>query len=170
MAAPASSDSLVACVGFLDSRGSPLYVRTFGGAAGGEEAAKLHSAIFAGVDVLTERVRMERPPVLPARSAAPSAATADPFLGLLCTVEEWKVFGSASNSGLRVVAVIRDVLLREDAVRDLFKRLQALWIDAVCNPFAPLDGRVVSPGFEEATQRLVAVASSSLMYLGPLPF
>ena len=66
--------------------------------------------------------------------------------------------------------VVRDVLVREDKVREVFRDLHRLYVDAVCNPFVPLDARITSPAFEERVYRVVDAANAVIEFTGPLPF
>ena len=91
--------------------------------------------------------------------------------------------------------VVKDVLLREDKVREvrppaalafyalaltcyaahtlpllqLFKSLHRLYVEAACNPFAHIDGKITSPRFEERVYNIVVAANSSIEYKGPVP-
>ena len=152
-----------------------MYFKSFGG----DEAARLQFSVFAALDVIAARVPEVRA-LAPAAGSTPAApappaasggvAGADRFLGLLFPVEEHKVFGYVTNGNVKFVVVIRDVLLLEDRVRELFRALHRRYLDAVSNPFTSHDARITSPAFEEAVYRLVEVANETLEYRGPLPF
>jgi hypothetical protein len=43
----------------------------------------------------------------------------DLFLGLLYPVEEHKIFGYVTNTDIKILLVVKDMLLREDKMRDL---------------------------------------------------
>jgi len=94
-----------------------------------------------------------------------------------------KLFGFASATGLKIIVAVKDVLLREDRVRDTFKALQRLYVDAYCNPFTPLEpaagglqeaaggGALAAacPSFDRAVAQLVAQADRAIAYVGPMP-
>jgi hypothetical protein len=166
-------------------------------AGGGEEeaeeeaeaaaAARLQLAVYASLDLLEERARPVSFPPASASASAPAppqqpaasggAETRDPFLGLLMPVDDLKVFGYASGTQLRVLVVMRDVLLREDRVRELFSRLHRLYVDAVCAPFSPaggaeapaaaLAGVLAGERFGAAVARLCEQVD--VLYRGPVP-
>ncbi len=71
---------------------------------------------------------------------------------------------------MKIIVVVRDVLLREDRVREFFRGLHRVYADAVSNPFAPPNAKLVSPAFEEAVTRLVDGANGQIVYKGPVPF
>ena len=86
-----------------------------------------------------------------------------------------KLFGYASASGLRIILAIRDVLLREDRVREAMRELHRLYTDAASNPFAPLEpppGALAAacPSLDARLAQLVAAADRAVRYDGPMPF
>lgn len=110
------------------------------------------------------------PAAAAAAAAVGPAPSASCFLGLLLPAEEHKVFGYVTNGNVKFVVVVRDVLLKEDKVITLFRSLHRLYTEAVCNPFAPLEGPITSPSFEIAVYRLVEAANATIQYIGPLLF
>ena len=100
-----------------------------------------------------------------------------------------------TNTGVTIIAVVRDVLLREDRVRELFRGLHRLYVDAACSPLlgglgvsvgglgggggagggggpagaALGEERLTSPSFEEAVTRLVEASNGQIEYRGPVP-
>lgn len=72
--------------------------------------------------------------------------------------------------------MVRDVLLREDRVRELFRNLHRLYSDTIVNPFTPListstheEEKLSSPTFEEALTRIMEAANGQIEYRGPVP-
>lgn len=163
MAAP---PPVIAAVAVVGRAGNPLYFKSFGG----DEAAKLQLSVFASLDAISEKVPESRVVVPGAPPVVAPGTQVPQFLGLLFPVEEHKVFGYLTNSNVKIIIVVRDVLLREERVRELFKAIHRLYVDAVCNPFTPLDGKITSPAFEEAVYRVVEAANGSIEYRGAMPF
>jgi hypothetical protein len=164
---------LVAAVAFIGRGSAPLYFKAFAHALSGDDVARLQLVVYSALDVIGERVREERPPPpvpKPGMPPPPSAPPMDQFLGLLSVVDDYKVFGGVDNGNVKCVVVMRDVLLREDVLKDLFRRLHTLYTDACSNPFAPIDGSVSSPAFEEGLYRLVDAATPVLEYRGAMAF
>lgn len=157
------SAPVIACVAVVGKGNRPLYFKSFGG----DEAAKLQLTVFSSLDIISDKVPESRA-VVP--GSPPLTAPADKFLGLLFPVEEHKVFGYVTNSNVKLVVVVRDVLLREDKVRELFRNIHRLYVDAVSNPFASMDTKITSPAFEEGIYRLVEAANGVIEYRGPMPF
>ncbi len=137
----------------------PLYFKTF---VGGAEYLRLQLGVFASLDVVEEKLALRR-------SGRVAEGAKDSFLGMLMPVEEFKVFGYVTSTNVKLLLVVRDVLLREDRLRDTFKAVHRLYADAISNPFAPTDGALAAPMFEEAMTRTLDSAASSIVYSGPLP-
>ncbi|KAI2498922.1 hypothetical protein MHU86_15550 [Fragilaria crotonensis] len=90
----------------------------------------------------------------------PGAYGADAmWVGLLCPVEEMRVYGYMTTSKLKLMAVVEDTLdsfqglqgkLLEDEVKQLFIRIHELLVEYTLNPFNPIDGRKFSsPSFDK---------------------
>lgn len=158
---PAAAPPLIACVAIVAPAGDLLYFRSFVG----DEQIKLQLAVFASLDYVDEKLRAARAP--PQSTPPAPAGAGDCFLGLLYPFEDYKTFGYVTGTGVRLVVVMRDVLLREDKVRELFRALHRTYVDAVSNPFASLDGPLTSPAFEQEVYRLAEASNSVLEYRGP---
>ena len=81
--------------------------------------------------------------------------------------EDYKTFGYVTGTGIRIIIVMRDVLLREDKVRELFRALHKSYVDAISNPFAALDSPLAAPSFEQDVYRLVEASNAVVEYKGP---
>jgi hypothetical protein len=163
-AAPSSADGVIAAVCFLGTGSSPLFFRAYAPYAGSLAALQLELAVFSALDVLDERVPERRVPPLP---SSPSACG---FLGLLLHVEEFKVFGFATATSSRIVVVVRDVLLREDRMRELFSQLHRCYAAAVASPFAAEGAPLSGAAFEREVARVVRAAGPQILYQGATPF
>lgn len=174
---------LISCVAIVGRQNTPLYIKTFSG----EEMSRMQFAVFSCLDMIAEKVDEKRIGSKvaaggggagaggagasgAAAGAAAGASSTDPFLGLLYPVEEHKIFGYLTNTNIKILVVVRDVLLREDKVRELFKALHRLYIDAVSNPFVDVEAPITSPLFEQAVYRLVEHSNAVIEYRGPMPF
>ena len=57
------------------------------------------------------------------------------YLGLLYPIEELRVYGYLSNCRVKLIAVVDDDEVKEAEMKALFRRLHALYVDTVSNPF-----------------------------------
>ena len=164
MAAPPPDSNVIAAVCFLGRGSTPLYFRAFPPYAAPASALQLELAVFSALDVMDERVPERRAP------PAPAPPSASGFLGLLLHAEEFKVFGFATPTASRIVVVVRDVLLREDKMRELFAQLHRCYAGAVASPFAAEGAPLGGANFVADVARVVRAASSSILYMGVVPF
>ena len=161
----------VAAVSVVGRGGELLFFRAFVG-GGADEALLLQLACFSSLDAMDERVPAR---AIPQAAAAPGGSTqpSSGFLGLLLPVEDYKVFGFATPTGVRILVAVRDVLLREDRVREMFAKLHRAYVDAAAAAFAPAEAEgapFALAAFGGAVARIVADSNSAILYLGPVPF
>jgi hypothetical protein len=166
MSSPAADTPVIAAVSFTSASSAPLFFRAFAAAARSDEEFSLRLAAFAALDAVDERAVERRGAGAPAPQPSPGGT----FLNLLLPVEDHKVFGYVTATGVRIVVVVKDVLLREDRVRELFVRLHAAFADAVASPWAPTgDAPLEAPAFAAAVDAVVAAYSTAIRYSGPVP-
>lgn len=86
----------------------------------------------------------------------------EPYLGLLFPTEEFRVFGYVTNSATKFILVLgaedaagaaaagqQQQQQREDALRAVFRRLHALYVDVVaCNPLYNVGAPIASARFD----------------------
>ena len=126
-AQPQPLSRLIAGVSYVDRRGSLLYFRAFpmdrlSSVGGDHNPASLEMAMFAGLDYINEKLAGTL--AAPGTTRNPARTmTNDLFLGLLYPLADIKLFGYVSATGLRIIVAVKDVLLKEDVVRELFKQL-----------------------------------------------
>jgi Sedlin, N-terminal conserved region len=171
--------SLILAVAIVGKSNNLRYFKTFGV----DDMIKLQMAIYGSLDILDERAA-ERANALSTNSANKQQqggqqggdksqlgnAKFDSFLGLLCIVQDYKIFGYISGANVKIIIAIKDVLLKEDKVRSLFTSLHNSYLHAVSNPFADFDSKISSPTFEQEVFALVTTSASQIEYKGPLPF
>lgn len=159
----------VAAVALVGRGGEPLHFHAF--VAGADEALLLQLACFSALDAMDERVP---PRSLPGGPAAPAPnGPVSGFLGLLLPVEDYKVFGFATPTGVRILVAVRDVLLREDRVREMFARLHRCYVDAAAAAFAPADAEgapFALARFRADVARVIGESNEAIRYTGPVPF
>ena len=161
-------DPVIACVAFVSATSQSLFFRVFSAASGSDEELALQLAVFSALDAIDERVPERRVPPPPPGTALPPVGS---FLNLLLPVEDHKVFGYLTATSVRIIVIVKDVLLREDRVRELFVRLHAAYADAIASPFASVgDAPITSPSFASAIDTVVAAHSTAIRYSGPVPF
>lgn len=128
----------LACVAVLDRSHAPLYIKCFVNNPGELE---FHYIVNGSLDVFEERAEMGR--------------AGDPFLGMVHATVDFKVFGFAGNSGVKLVGIFYDDLPSTSELLPFFQQLHQLVIDSTCNPFYKPGTRITSARFESAISRLM---------------
>ena len=166
-------EPVIACVAFVGHDSAPLFFRAFPPASSADDELKLHLAVFSALDAVDERVPARRLPAepRPAGAGAGGGAGGGAFLNLLLPVEDFKVFGYVTATSVKILVIVKDVLLREDRVRELFVRLHAAYADAVASPFAPVGSAPLElPALGAAVDAVVAAHTTAIRYTGAVPF
>ena len=75
---------------------------------------------------------------------------------MLYPIEELRVYGYLSNSRIKLLAVLDEDDVKDDQMRALFRRLHALYVDTVGNPFHKADSELNDcASFDRQVERIV---------------
>ena len=89
----------------------------------------------------------------------PAAATSskhESYLGLLYPIEELRVYGCLTNSRVKLIAVLDEEDVKDAEMKALFRRLHALYVDTVSNPFHQPDSELYGcASFDRQVERIV---------------
>lgn len=84
------------------------------------------------------------------------------WVGLLCPVEELRVYGYLTNTNIKFMAVIEDndeagtqLQLREAELKTLFASLHELYVEYTLNPFTKIKAKIVSRRFDESVRKSI---------------
>lgn len=123
---------LTATVSVIGKKNEPLYMRMFE-----ENETYFQSLVYCSLDVFDER------------------KSQDMFIGFLCPVDDWQLYGYMTNTRIKFVAVVRH-RLQDAQLRDFFVKLHAAYVDYIFNCFAPLDtDKINSKRFDAAVEKYV---------------
>ena len=91
------------------------------------------------------------------QQAAGSTSTKhDSYLGLLYPIEELRVYGYLTNCRIKLIAVLDEEDVKDAEMRALFRRLHALYVDTISNPFHPPDSELYAcASFGRQVERIV---------------
>jgi len=83
----------------------------------------------------------------------------DFYLGLLCTVEEYKIYGYVTNTRVKFVIIFEHSpsLLKDPDIKTLFQRLHQAYIDCISNPFCDPNTQLKSKKFDQVVSSLMAL-------------
>eukprot|EP00934_Nitzschia_sp_Nitz4_P003436 Nitzschia sp. Nitz4//scaffold2_size372955//158279//158885//NITZ4_000412-RA/size372955-snap-gene-0.78-mRNA-1//-1//CDS//3329546745//3426//frame0 len=132
-----------------------LYHQTFSGTAGEdladtdeEESTRLTFAMHAALDRLDQ---LSGPPPGKAwRKLASSQGRSPFFAGLLCPMDEMKLYGYVTSTQVKFILILEDEARpMEDEVQSLFQQIHNLYVAHLMNPFKALETSAMSPGFDQ---------------------
>lgn len=96
------------------------------------------------------------PPCTATRSRKSSISLpGDLYLGLLYTVDEYRVYACASNTRVKLIVILQDCHT-EVNMKQWLRELHTLYIATVCNPFSDLGAPILNATFEQNIGKLVA--------------
>ncbi|CAF0744213.1 unnamed protein product [Didymodactylos carnosus] len=116
------------------------------------EELKFLFLIHASIDILEEKISLLLKP-------STDRDSRDFYFGLLCTVEEYKIYGYVTNTRVKFVIIFEQStsLLKDNEIRTLFQRLHQAYIDAISNPFYEPNTQLKSKKFEQVVNSLMAL-------------
>ena len=123
-------------ISILGKDNNPLYIRAFGL----HDQLRFHFIVHTALDFVEEKVAAQRQQV--AQQTAGAGVKHDCYLGLLYPIEELRVYGYLTNCRVKLVAVLDDEDVKEEQMKALFRRLHALYVDTVSNPFHAPDSEL----------------------------
>ncbi|ORX99838.1 Sedlin, partial [Basidiobolus meristosporus CBS 931.73] len=123
------------CIAVVGKQNNPLYLKSFDPQ---QPDLKYHYIAHTSCDVIEER-------------AASASKTNDLYLGLLYTIDDLAVYGYMTNTRIKFILVLtlRESIIRDAEVRNIFNRIHAAYISLICNPFYEMDNNkfIKSPRF-----------------------
>lgn len=123
----------------------PLYVRT---ASPGNELKFLYT-IHTSIDVIEEKI---------SSISKTAGDLRELYLGLLYPTEDYKVYGYVTNTKIKLVVVVESshLVLRDNEIRQMFRRIHSAYTDMVCDPFYVPGETVVSKSFENVIKGIIS--------------
>ncbi|CAN0322003.1 unnamed protein product [Ectocarpus sp. 12 AP-2014] len=144
---------MIVCIAIIGRQNEPLFLRTYTDAEGEEEEdanLRLHNIVHSSLDVVGERKV--------GRKGASGAAdvSTDMFLGHLCPIDEYRVYGYMTSTRLKLLAVLEDVNdIREPELKRVFSTVHNVYVNYLRNPFSPLAKPVDSAKFRLSVDRQI---------------
>ncbi|CAN0572582.1 unnamed protein product [Ectocarpus sp. 12 AP-2014] len=78
------------------------------------------------------------------------------FLGHLCPIDEYRVYGYMTSTRLKLLAVLEDVNdIREPELKRVFSTVHNVYVNYLRNPFSPLAKPVDSAKFRLSVDRQI---------------
>ena len=127
--------------------------------------------VHASLDAFEEQVQMRQ------KAASSSQVSHDCYMGLLCPIEELRVYGYMTKTGVKIIIMLEDTLdfyqfyqqretsnsssfpgsassstnaTQEAEIKSLFAKIHVLYVQYLMNPFAKLKGKITSKKFDQS--------------------
>lgn len=146
---------MIACVAIIGKDNEPMYFRCFveGNRLMNESveecSLRLQYHVHASLDVIEEKLR--------GVSKANAATPLDSYMGLLLSLEDYKIYGCATNARTKFVIVFQDS--GSDAIaKAVLRDLNSLYVTLMCNPFVKLNAKIESPKFDANVNDLISAS------------
>ena len=141
-----------------------------GGRSPGESCSQRHTnMVHAGLDRVEELLRAG--PLGPWRTPGAVGSANSMWVGLLCTMDDMRLYGYLTNTGIKFLALVEDgrgsppeeekaTLAREKDLKSLFVILHKLFVEYSMNPFSKLRGKISSRRFDEGLDECVGALNA----------
>eukprot|EP00002_Diphylleia_rotans_P034430 TRINITY_DN7396_c0_g3_i1.p1 TRINITY_DN7396_c0_g3~~TRINITY_DN7396_c0_g3_i1.p1 ORF type:complete len:141 (-),score=34.84 TRINITY_DN7396_c0_g3_i1:113-535(-) len=134
----------VACVAVIGKGYKPLFLKSYGN----EEEIKFHFIVHSSLDLVEERANTKK--------GGSVTFNADSYLGLLCPIEDYKVYGYLTNTRTTFILVVDDADVKDTDARTFFRKFHHLYVSTINDPFYTVDQKLTSPRFEKDLQSILA--------------
>ncbi|KAJ1449238.1 Sedlin [Pelagophyceae sp. CCMP2097] len=141
---PRSGGRVCAAVALIGKDDEPLYFRVYDEPVAAKELY-FQSLAFVALDNVDDCV-------------ARKVDQTDMYLGFLCPVDEFQIYGYMTNTKIKLMVVLDDQNKAQEAdLRAFFQRIHGAYVEHLRNPFAKLDGgRILSKKFGAAVDAHVS--------------
>ncbi|CAM9125417.1 unnamed protein product [Discosporangium mesarthrocarpum] len=142
---------MIVCFAVIGRQNEPLFLRTYmdNDVDDPEDSAlRLHNVVHSSLDIFNEWKG--------GSGQGKAGLVGDMFLGHLCPIDEYRVYGYVTSTWLKLVAVLEDSnSIREAELRKVFSTVHNFYVNYLRNPFSPLARPIVSERFQLAVDRQV---------------
>ncbi|XP_076321414.1 trafficking protein particle complex subunit 2-like protein isoform X4 [Tachypleus tridentatus] len=135
---------MAVAVAVIGKENSPLFVRTVNPSS----ELKFMYTIHASLDVVEEKVTVGK---------KSSGELRELYLGLLYPTEDYKVYGYVTNTRIKFIIIVESsyTTLRDNDIRQMFRKLHNAYSDVVCNPFYVPGDTICSKQFESIVKGIL---------------
>ena len=154
----------IACVGIVGKKNEPLALRVYRDGVAldaldtkieseqDSHLLRFHYLVYCSLDVVDER---HKPP---GATGMPTTSKISMYLGFLCPVEEFHLYGYVTNTHIKIIVAVEEQVgtgTAQPELQNFCKQVHGLFVDALMNPFEPLTGPIGSPAFRGKLDKLV---------------
>jgi hypothetical protein len=145
----------IECVAVVGRRNNPLFLSTYPRDDTLDLQHRFQLIIYSSLDVIDSFVKQKL-------NGDAETGTDSQFLGYLCSVEHFKIFGYITNTSIKFLLVVNDELdslrLPFTPVHHFFARMHRYYVECIYCPFYQLETPITSKRFSKNMNVLVTDA------------
>ena len=155
----------IECVAVIGKKNNPLYLSTFPDTSSIDVQHRFQLIAYSSLDIIDDLVKSSEGAAggdggsNTKDNSSNGAVDGKEFLGYLCSVEHFKIFGYVTNTSIKFILVVSDetgcLKMPYRKVQSFFNSLHSLYIEAIYNPFYELETPITSKGFAGKVNNLV---------------
>jgi hypothetical protein len=136
---------MAVCIAIVGKENYPLFLKTI---YRGDKELRIYYTVHTSLDVVEEKVLA---------TGKNTSDVRDLYLGLLYPTEDYKVYGYATSTRVKIIVIIESVnsTLRDNEIRTMFRKLHAAYIDIVSNPFYRAGDKITSRTFYDVVSSMM---------------
>jgi hypothetical protein len=154
----------IACVGLVGKANEPLALRVYrdGVALDALDTTiendqdspllRFHYLIYCSLDIVDERHKQ------PGQTGVPTTNKISMYLGYLCPIEEFHLYGYVTNTHIKIVVAVEEQVgtgTAQPELQTFCKQVHGLYTNQLLNSFAELSEPISSPRFQQGLDDLV---------------
>jgi hypothetical protein len=182
---------MIACVAVVGKRNELLYLETFLPSSSSSSSSsssfsldpaaaasssllddptlRFHFVAHSALDIFDERRLAaggrKGAPTTSSSSSSQTQQQSEMYLGHLCPIEEFNVYGYQTSTQVKILAVVTEdggaEPVRESEIKGVLQGLHTLYVSYLQSPFSPLGGKIVSDRFNKGVERQVSLYNQS---------
>ena len=147
---------MIVCIAFMSPKANnPLFLKMY---CDGVDEIRFQHVCYCSLDVFEEKEQA-------IRGSKAADKMADTFLGHLLHIEDYKLAGYVTSSGVRIAIVFdesdsKDESKDSNLVKAFMRKLHSLYTDCISNPFYQAGQVLSSPKLEKDVATLVRLWNS----------
>ena len=142
------------CVAIIGDSNCPLYLATYPKLDSADLQHRFQLIVYSSLDIIDAWVKNRKSGNVDNNNGD------NQFVGYLCSIEHFKIFGYVTNTSLKFLVVVKDEVdslrIPFEQVRNFFVSLHDLYIEALYNPFYKIGMPLTSDRFAKKTNSLVS--------------
>ena len=141
---------MAVCVAVVDQDNQPLFLKS----VQTDSPLAFHYIVHTSLDFVEEKASVK------VASSSVSVDSRELYLGLLYSIEDYKVYGYVTNTRAKLIVIIDAVNtnLRDADIRLLFRKLHSAYVELISSPFYKVREPISSRKFGKVVEEMLLPA------------